>query len=172
MQIKQLFVDAVEYQKWFQSLLDAATNPNASLWREEDREKLEPFFRWNHIINSGSEFTPTKMSDEVRASFEHYKQCEHNYGREASAKRNALRQFGFEDLCDIFGFELIEPDNDESDAIQLSHEFGHQFPLLLVGHIDSSYCQGAEDKMAAISIISLSEFNLVVAPKSNENSQI
>jgi hypothetical protein len=161
MEIKQLFVDAAAYQRWFQTLLDAG--PNVSIWREEDRPKLEPFFRWNYRINQPLKpGESTKMTDEEAASFDHYKLCEAEYGAAATERRDALRQFSFEDLCDIFGFELVDPDNDNSDAIQLATPFPYEFPLIVVGHIDSDYFRGSSDKIAAISMFSLSEFNLVI----------
>ncbi|NBQ67315.1 MAG: hypothetical protein EBU46_00175 [Nitrosomonadaceae bacterium] len=156
MEIKQLFIDAASYQRWFQTLLDV--NPNVSLWREEDRPKLEPYFQWNDQKPS----VKTKMTAEERASFEHYKKCLGGYGRKAAELRDSLRQFCFEELCDIFGFELVEPDNDASDAIKLCDEFPYEFPLIVVGHLDSDYYRGAEARVVAVSIISLNEFNLVV----------
>lgn len=169
MEIKKLFVDAAEYQRWVQSLLDV--DPNASLWKEEDQPKLEPFFQWNARSRSGAKFAA--MNAEEKASFEHYKKCSGDYGNAAAEKRDSLRQFDFEELCDIFGFELVDPDNDESDAIKLYDGFPYEFPLLVVGYIDSGYHRGSEDKIATITIISLSEFNLIIdeEPKLDKDLQ-
>jgi len=166
MEIKQLFVDADSYQRWVQSLLDVS--PNDSLWREEDVPKLEPFFCYQARRSPRG-----KMNDEESASFEHYRKCYAEYGHKAAELRDSLRQFSFEDIIDIFGFELTDPDNDYCDEIKLYAGFPYEFPFIVTGYIDSGYSRGAEDKMAAISIISLSEFNLIIddEPKLDKDLQ-
>lgn len=163
MYIKQLIKDEQSYWEFVWPFIERSSNPNLSLWREEDLPKLQPFFNAQGRSRSGDkmEWTP-----EVKESFDYYQKCREEYGDKNTEVRDAVSQFSPEEVLDAFGYQVPEYDDSDDDGVDyvkdkplpLDKDFDVTFPFVVVGEISSGFDRLGNIKIFAVHFVSLKDF--------------
>jgi hypothetical protein len=157
MHIKQLIQNKEQYWDLVWSFLEWTIDPDKSLWNEEDRPLLEPFF--NRMQSKPDE----KWTDEINQSFDHYQKCLKDYADRNTELRDSTRQFSPEGILEIFGYELPNDDDEDfeyskDNPLPLTDDFDATFPFVIVGDIDSGFDRLGKVSSAFVYRISQTEF--------------
>jgi hypothetical protein len=154
MYIKQLIKDKGQYWNFVWQFVEWATNPDRSLWRDEDYPKLQPFFA------AQQRGTSIQWTEEVQKSFDFYDKCRKEYGDDNATIRDAMRQFSPDDVLEGFGFEINMDDEEyEKDIpLELHKDFEATFPFIVIGEISSEFDRLGKIRTLAINFVSKKDF--------------
>lgn len=149
MRIEKYFRTKEEYIKYVFDLV--TTDCNASLWREEDLPKLQPFFE---ACQSGKYDNFEKYThDQVMESMEFYQKCLKEYANEKKDIQDSIKGFSTDEfLCRFFVY-WDESDADEWRIEDLKTCEWLEFPLYAIGDIESGFDRSGDVKYFAVELI-------------------
>jgi hypothetical protein len=171
MRIKQLFNNQEEHLDYVWSLMNVKDD---GIWNKEDLPKLAPFFKY-------SEIHPRErvMNEDEKASFDFYQKCSAEYADKRLEILNGVNGFEIDEIAEYFGLTPLEMscyDTDENgndidedgnimppvsrETITISEEFleEYNYPLIMVGAIDSGWDRCGDFKMAYLDCVSIDDF--------------
>jgi hypothetical protein len=171
MRIKQLIKSDQDLRDFAWNFIEH-TISNIDIWREGDREKLQPFFDyWN-------ERPDRKMTEKEREAYDYHDKCNKEYANEAAEVRDSVSQLDTNTLVEAFGFESLnmdcydydgdgnEIDEDgeimpplSKDSLKISEEWDYEYPYVITGLITSDYDRLGAISMVFIEVVELKEFN-------------
>ena len=151
MYIKQLVKNKEEYWKLVWPFINWSQNPEQSLWREEDRPKLEPFFKVQNREGN--------WPQEIKDSFDFYLKCHEEYGKNNAEMRDSVSRLAACDILNAFGYnhDYQEEDYTEENPPLLSME-GFSFPFVVVGDLTCGWDRSGKYSFMAINFVSLEDF--------------
>ena len=144
---------------------------DAEVWREEDIPLLTPFFKYS---DQGSD--RSLMTEEEKASFEHYKKCMKEYARDLFDTRDSVEHYHMDHILEAFGYEYDENENDDKNE-EILNSFSEtnnpaknklelEYPVIAVVWIESDFDRFGANGILCVDFVEQKEFN----PKNPEKS--
>jgi len=162
MYLKQLINSRQEYWEYVLPFIEWSMDPNRSLWREEDLPKLKPFFDNQNNLVVSKESNP--WTQEIKDSFDFYKECCAAYGDKNKEMRDAVSKLSDGDILEAFGFEIPECNDDEDENYTLSNppplaeDFDATFPFVVIGDMHCGWDRSGDITILSVYRVSLKDF--------------
>lgn len=160
-----LFTSKEQHWQWaYDNYFRYYEDLNPSVWDEEDRKILQPFFDWNKQMKG----IPGIMSKEVKAGFDHYAKVSEK-GLIARERIDIINRLQREQLLEHFGFKRkyesdFENEQEYEEYLDRKEppnlDIKLSYPCIMVCSLIADYDRLGPVTNVVIDYVQLSEFSL------------